>query len=477
MLQKPNTYNLHSLPLKLNKYFKLSTSSTPQAKPLPLSTTYLYRSPLKKQVQYYQRIERYNLLRNCKTNYYLTEIESINRIIYNDYTHPVSVFKDFLIYDDIKELLTSFYTFKTSRMLLKDLVNERQKKFVCFTFRLCENTIIKKGMMKKEKVKKIKEEDMKGHESVSTFFCTTFITSLAKEDLSSSISRLPTISLDCADKEDTENIGDLLKKLNNKEDEQKRQVIALNHANVSIKTQSRQKKLEQSLKQAKRLKIIIKEKRKERLKENSEPLNKDMLKCKIKRVTKTSVAKRNQKPFTSNGVYSINICEKYYVKTDRKEHTLESSHNLNKIVLKLSKEIKTSINRNPPLSKFRSNLRAEEVRLLNTLPNMSVHSNKERTRTKQNYFAIYNKRGSNVIELKSPHILAKFVENVSKTRTRMKECLSNISYIKNTFGCSGEESQLQSIPSNVRKTERIVFSRETPELELSQPVSINKYFS
>jgi hypothetical protein len=437
------------------------------------------------------------MLHSYITNHDLTAIESVNRIIYNDYTHPVSVFKDFLIYDDVKELLTSFYSFRTTKMLLKGLVKEREKKFVRFTFRLCENTIIKKAMMKKEKVKKIKEEDMKGHESVSTFFRTTFISSLAKEDLSNSISRLPAISLDCSNNEGTENIDDLLKKLNNKEDEHKVQVKALNHINVNIKTQSRQIKLEQSLKLNKKLKVTFKKKRlhipkvkfsirikevhikelkeeQEGSKENPEPLNKDMLRCKIERVAKTSIAKRNQKPFTSNGMYPINIREKYYVQTNRKEHLLESSHNLNKVILKLSKEIKTNINRNPPLNKIRGNVRAEEVRLLNTLPNMSVHSN---TQHKKNYFAIYNKRNTNVIELKSPHILAKFVENVSKTRTRMKECLSNISYTKNTFRCSGEESLLQSRPSDPRSTERILFSRGTPELELSQVISINKYFS
>lgn len=36
-------------------------------------------------------------------------VKIINDIIYNEQTHIVSVFKDYLIYDDISEFLKRFY--------------------------------------------------------------------------------------------------------------------------------------------------------------------------------------------------------------------------------------------------------------------------------------------------------------------------------------------------------------------------------
>jgi len=37
-------------------------------------------------------------------------VKVVNDIIYNDDTHLVSMFKDFLIYDDISEFLKRYYT-------------------------------------------------------------------------------------------------------------------------------------------------------------------------------------------------------------------------------------------------------------------------------------------------------------------------------------------------------------------------------
>jgi hypothetical protein len=41
-------------------------------------------------------------------------IKVINDVIYNDETHLVSVFKDYLIYDDISEFLKRSYTMDES---------------------------------------------------------------------------------------------------------------------------------------------------------------------------------------------------------------------------------------------------------------------------------------------------------------------------------------------------------------------------
>ena len=48
-----------------------------------------------------QYVERYNLLRSYKIEFGLSQIEEIDKVIYNDYGHLVSIFKDYLIYDDL----------------------------------------------------------------------------------------------------------------------------------------------------------------------------------------------------------------------------------------------------------------------------------------------------------------------------------------------------------------------------------------
>ncbi len=52
---------------------------------------------------------RENLNSKYLTSRDFYNVKIINDIIYNECTHIVSVFKDFLIYDDISEFLKRFY--------------------------------------------------------------------------------------------------------------------------------------------------------------------------------------------------------------------------------------------------------------------------------------------------------------------------------------------------------------------------------
>ena len=48
-------------------------------------------------------------------------VKVVNDIIYNDETHLVSVFKDYLIYDDISEFMKRSYTEEECRPRLKKI--------------------------------------------------------------------------------------------------------------------------------------------------------------------------------------------------------------------------------------------------------------------------------------------------------------------------------------------------------------------
>ncbi len=160
------------------------------------------------------RVIRLNLLRRCRKVRTEAEVEDITRIMYNDRAHIVAVFKDFLIYDDIKELLRAYLP-KTEavRELRKISTKLRAEKFVPCDIALEEQLILKKGKERKEKVRRIKG-DRPAEEDGSTFFRTAFLNSLAKEDLSNSLSRLPANSLECSDDEDSQRILELLRELN-----------------------------------------------------------------------------------------------------------------------------------------------------------------------------------------------------------------------------------------------------------------------
>ena len=46
------------------------------------------------------------------------DVKIVNDVIYNEPTHIVSVFKDFLIYDDVSEFLKRFYSSNESKTRL-----------------------------------------------------------------------------------------------------------------------------------------------------------------------------------------------------------------------------------------------------------------------------------------------------------------------------------------------------------------------
>lgn len=50
-----------------------------------------------------------NLERKYLTSREYYNVKLINDVIYNENTHIVSVFKDYLIYDDVSEFLKRFY--------------------------------------------------------------------------------------------------------------------------------------------------------------------------------------------------------------------------------------------------------------------------------------------------------------------------------------------------------------------------------
>lgn len=75
-------------------------------------------SPTGVQVPYQESYIRKNLEKKYLTSreYYNSKI--VTDVIYNENTHIVSVFKDYLIYDDVSEFLKRFYTFAEANQRL-----------------------------------------------------------------------------------------------------------------------------------------------------------------------------------------------------------------------------------------------------------------------------------------------------------------------------------------------------------------------
>eukprot|EP00826_Nyctotherus_ovalis_P050167 TRINITY_DN6122_c0_g1_i14.p2 TRINITY_DN6122_c0_g1~~TRINITY_DN6122_c0_g1_i14.p2 ORF type:complete len:340 (+),score=77.55 TRINITY_DN6122_c0_g1_i14:1099-2118(+) len=228
---------------------------------------------------------RGNLVEKCKKWCELHATENINKIIYNDRAHLVSVFKDHLIYDDSKELLVQYYSHKRSVKALKELARGNERRFVFSTFSLCENKIFKKATMKRAKIRKLESENLKRHANASTFFGTTFMNSL--EDVSNSISKINSNSLETS-VNDVRKIKDLLTELNTI-DQFDSQIVRLTEitANTTSKT----------LPSKERKKEII-QKRKLDLR-NTIPLNKVISSCK----DRAKAVLSNAKPFSSNALY------------------------------------------------------------------------------------------------------------------------------------------------------------------------------
>eukprot|EP00826_Nyctotherus_ovalis_P063808 TRINITY_DN9358_c0_g2_i2.p1 TRINITY_DN9358_c0_g2~~TRINITY_DN9358_c0_g2_i2.p1 ORF type:complete len:485 (-),score=78.81 TRINITY_DN9358_c0_g2_i2:16-1470(-) len=141
-----------------------------------------------------QNCIRCNLLENYKKSNELYSLESINKIIYNDNSHVVALFKDFLIYEDAKELLLS-YNLVQSKHLLPRLTRECPARLVLSTYLVSQTRAAKQAAKRRDKVRKLKAEDG-GCGDESTLFRADFLDSLAKDDLSNSASALPAISLE-----------------------------------------------------------------------------------------------------------------------------------------------------------------------------------------------------------------------------------------------------------------------------------------
>ncbi|CDW80544.1 UNKNOWN [Stylonychia lemnae] len=77
-------------------------------------------------------VEIRNLLMLCATKATIQQefynVKNINNILYNRQVHLVSVFKDYLIYDDICEFITAYYNIKEAKKLFGKLaLNESEK--------------------------------------------------------------------------------------------------------------------------------------------------------------------------------------------------------------------------------------------------------------------------------------------------------------------------------------------------------------
>jgi hypothetical protein len=77
----------------------------------------------------------------------------VNDIIYNETTHTVAVFKDYLIYDDLSEFLKRYYegTEATSRLPKICEFYEKYSKVFPNYVTLPENTFMYKNIERKQK--------------------------------------------------------------------------------------------------------------------------------------------------------------------------------------------------------------------------------------------------------------------------------------------------------------------------------------
>ncbi len=172
-----------------------------------------------------RRIIRLNILRRCHAVQLETGSKCITNIVYNNQSHIVSVFKDYLIFDDIKETLERRYRgikeckTRLRRILTAHPMRERPAPWLPA---LEERVFLDRAQERKRHIRELKAADVdkagKGGEA-STILRTAFLDSLAKEDLSNSLRLLPaeSLSLDHKD-EESRNIESLLSALNAKED-------------------------------------------------------------------------------------------------------------------------------------------------------------------------------------------------------------------------------------------------------------------
>ena len=156
-----------------------------------------------------------NLLKEYNQNCSEADIEVINKIIYNDSSHIVSLFKEFLIYEDLKELFQFYNKKHEIKHLLDKLTENEPKNLIRSTYLINQTNEIKRAVRKKKKIERIKAEENVNRWEESTLLRTTFMNKIAKEDLSNSISILPSNSLECSRGENPRLISELLYELEN----------------------------------------------------------------------------------------------------------------------------------------------------------------------------------------------------------------------------------------------------------------------
>lgn len=144
----------------------------------------------------FELIVKHNLYKEYKAIGIESSIENVQKIIYNDNAHIVALFKEYLIYDDAKELFHSYYSTKQSIGWLGKC--RGKEKLVSKSYMYAKNPTLRRAAQKKCKVQRIKQEDAKERGSESTFLYTEYMNSLALEDLSNSRTSLPADSLNTA---------------------------------------------------------------------------------------------------------------------------------------------------------------------------------------------------------------------------------------------------------------------------------------
>lgn len=144
---------------------------------------------------YLQKIIRDNLITRCKLEERKVNTEAISKIIFNDKGHIVSTFKDYLILDELKERLKRFVGARCSVSRLKELIR-KQRGSAPFRFHWKEYKALEKAESLKSRMRNFRRRtDKREYREVSTLLANSFRRSLARDDLSSSWSRLPASSL------------------------------------------------------------------------------------------------------------------------------------------------------------------------------------------------------------------------------------------------------------------------------------------
>ena len=409
-------------PLLKHMNFKFSPTSLPKGKSilLPLCITSRLRTTkeetnsLSKSTAQHSIIEQ-SIPRRHKKYYDSYILESMNRIIYNDNGHLVSIFKDYLIYDDSKELLFQYYNHERSIGMLKDLIKRNDKKFIFSTYMLCENKIFKKASVKKAKIRKIRGEDLKQRADGSTFFGTSFIDEL--EEASSSLSRITTNSFETSINE-IGKIRDLLLELNK---HNRRHNVYINMKKIIANNMQYKKIRKGEIMQKKKFDV-----------KDLIPLNK----VTSSRKDRTRIVLSNAKPFSSNAHY---LNENFLLESKSPVVTY------NAFGLRLSSQIRKSIRENQLLAASLINSKCEDRKCTSTLPfKFSTQNCKEKFEL-SDYLNMHKKRNSHCLkEVRSP-LLMEIGRRSNENEVNAKSILKKLDNSRAKVKILNAREQLQKI--------------------------------